>query len=206
MRVVGGTCLARPDIMQRYIAFLSGLPVGPGTVSQETLRTLFIKLGFLNVESHGTSGNVAFETSPVGVVNALEAQISRHLKRSIGGPIWTFIRTPAELADIEANVPFDHAEGSSVFVVLLTEHLDERTERMLSVRRTQSDILRPHGREIYWLRQVDDGGASPLAIADMIAAHATLRSLTTIRNLAQKYAPAHRPASADTTASERSRL
>ncbi len=193
--------------MQRYIAFISGLPVGPETVSQEALRSLFIKLGFLNVETHGTAGNVAFETSPVGVVSALEAQISRHLRRSVSGHLWTFIRTPLELAGIEANVPFDDMpEGSSVFVVLLGEQLDERTERMLSVRRTRSDILQPRGREIYWLRQVDDGGASPLAIADMIDAHATLRSLTTIKALAAKYAPLRPVASADATESERFRL
>ncbi len=193
--------------MQRYIAFISGLPVGPETVSQEALRSLFIKLGFLNVETHGTTGNVAFETSPVGVVSALEAQISRHLRRSVSGPIWTFIRTPRELAGIESNVPFDEMlEGSSVFVVLLGEQLDERTERMLSVRRTRSDLLHPRGREIYWLRQVNDDGGAPLAIADMIDTHATLRSLTTIKTLAAKYAPLRLNASADTTESERSRL
>lgn len=196
-----------PSSMQRYIAFISGLPVGPKTVSQETLRSLFIKLGFLNVETHGTSGNVAFETSPVGVVGALEAQISRHLKRSIGGQICTFIRTPGELAEIEASVPFDEMpEGSSVFVMLLEQRLDERTERMLTVRRTLSDTLHPRGREIYWIRQVDDGGGSPIAIADMIDAHVTLRSIATIKTLAEKYAPPRRSASADATESERSRL
>ncbi len=193
--------------MQRYIAFITGLPLGPTAIPQETLRSLFIKLGFLNVESHGTSGIVEFDTSPVGVVSALEAQISRHLKRSISGQIWTFIRTPAELADIEANVPFEKMpERSSVFVILLSEQLDERTTRALSVRRTRTDILHARGREIYWLRQVDDGGGSPLAIAEMIDAHATLRSLTTIKTLAEKYASPRRFSSDDATESERSRL
>ena len=116
--------------MQRYIAFLSGLPVGPNAVPQDTLRSLFTKLGFLGVETYGTSGNVAFETAPVGVTAALEAQISRHLKRSVDADIWTFLRTSQELSRIADDMPFsDKAEDSTVFVVLLSKDLDAATGR-----------------------------------------------------------------------------
>ena len=40
--------------MQRYIAFLSGLPVGGESVTAQTLRSLFLKLGFVvNWEGEG---------------------------------------------------------------------------------------------------------------------------------------------------------
>jgi len=175
--------------MQRYVAFVSGLPTGPKTVPQDTLRSLFIKLGFLNVETHASAGNVAFETSPVGVVGALEAQISRHLRRSTGeDDIWTFVRTPDELAGIATNLPFtDKPDGAAVFVVLLNEPLDERTARSVSMRHTSSDQLYPREREIYWVRQSADDGGPPLRLGEVIHTHATLRSIKLIERLAERY-------------------
>ncbi len=194
--------------MQRYIAFISGLPTGPKTVPQDTLRSLFTKLGFLNVETHSTTGNVAFETSPVGVVGALEAQVSRHLRRSIGDDdIWTFIRTPDELIEIAESLPSsDRPDGAAVFVVLLNEPLDERTARSVSVRRTSADRLYPRGREIYWVRQSSDDGGPPLRLGEVIHAHATLRSINLIERLAERYGSARSRRPKDITESERSRL
>jgi uncharacterized protein (DUF1697 family) len=148
-----------------------------------------MKLGFLNVETHASIGNVAFETAPVGVVGALEAQISRHLRRSTGEEdIWTFIRTPDELAEIAGNLPFSRpTEEAAIFVVLLNEHLDERTAHSVSMRRTSTDRLYPRGREIYWVRQAADDGGPPLRLGAVIHTHATLRSIKLIERLARRY-------------------
>lgn len=178
--------------MQRYIAFISGLPVGPDKVGMEDLRNFFRKLGFLNVETWGATDSVAFETAPVGIVAPLEAQISRHLKRSIDGDIWTFIRTPRELQAMVSALPFTAEElddgASSMFVVLLPDTLDERTERRLRIRRNDTDVLRPQGREIYWLRRaIDDASSQPLSLADILDLPATVRSFRTIERLAAKY-------------------
>lgn len=192
--------------MQRYVAFLSGLPTGPKALSQDTLGSLFTKLGFLHVETHGTSGNVAFETAPVGVTSALEAQISRHLKRSIDANIWTFLRTPDQLSRIATEMPFsDKAEDSSVFVVFLSEDLDRETDRRLRAYRTTPDRLHPIGREIYWLRSLVSASSPPLALADLLDAPATVRSFSMIKSLAEKYGARPRRTAADITESERSR-
>ncbi len=179
-------------MMQRYIAFISGLPTGPKAVPPDTLRSLFIKLGFLKVETHASTGNVAFLTSPVGVVGALEAQISRHLRRATGEEdIWTFVRTPDELAEISGNPPFsDLPDGAAVFVVFLNDPLDERTARSVSMRRTSTDRLYPRGREIYWVRQSADDGGPPLKLGEVIHTHATLRSIKLIKKLAGHYGEA----------------
>ena len=191
--------------MQRYIAFLSGLPVGSNAVPQERLKSLFTKLGFLGVESHGTSGNVAFETAPVGVPATLEAQISRHLKRSIDANIWTFLRTPAELAVIAEEMPFsDKTEDSTVFVVFLSADLDAESERRIRAHRMTSDRLHPRGREIYWLRPIA-AASPPLALSDLLDSPATVRSLSAIKSLVEKYESQTRRASARATESERSR-
>jgi uncharacterized protein (DUF1697 family) len=192
--------------MQRYIAFLSGLPTGQHAVTQEALTSLFTKLGFAGVETHGTSGNVAFETAPVGVTGALEAQISRHLKRSIDANLWTFLRTPDELSKITAGMPFpEKAEDSSVFVVLLSEDLDREADRRIRAYHTSSDRLQPSGREIYWLRSLVSASSPPLALARILDSHGTVRSFSTIRALADKYGARSRTTAGGATASERFR-
>lgn len=191
--------------MQRYVAFLSGLPVGATAVEQETLRSLFRKLGFLNVEIHGTTGNIAFETAPVGVTDALEAQISRHLKRSIDADIWTFIRTSEDLSRIVANAPKTDDPDGSIFVVLLAEPMDPRAAQRLRMRKGASEVLHPQGREIYWERKVTADGRSPFALADILDSPATVRSLTTITSIAEEHARPQPRRTADVTESERSR-
>ena len=192
--------------MQRYIAFLSGLPTGDQAVPQETLRSLFSRLGFLNIETHGTTGNVAFETAPVGVTGALEAQISRHLKNSIDGDIWTFLRTPEYLSQVVANAPFSDDDESSRFVVFLAEPLDARTEKRVKAHRTGAEWLHPRGLEIYWERRMLADRGAPLLLADLLDSPATVRSYSTITSLVNQYRePAIRPP-ASITESERSRL
>jgi uncharacterized protein (DUF1697 family) len=200
--------------MQRYIAFVSGLPAGRKAVDLQTLRGLFLRLGFLNVETYLTTGNVVFDSAPVGVIGPLEAQISRHLRKSLDHDgIWTFLRTPDELSKIVANNPFDAdemaAEGNSLFVVLLWEPPDERTVRRLRVRRNDVDELRMSGREIYWLRRASGESVPPPPLADILDTPATVRSFNTIRSLASRHSErkldAVRASSSTSTESERSR-
>lgn len=181
--------------MQRYIAFLSGLPPGDA-VTTDALRKLFAKLGFLNIETYLQSGNVAFETGPVGLVAPLEAQVSRHLKNSIAAEIWTFIRTPEELTEIAAHGAFLSEErdvgSGSLFIVFLSEPLTARAQRQLRLRGSTTDTFHVKHREIYWWRRtVDAGGtAPPPAIANILGGRATVRSAKTVRRLAEKY-PSH---------------
>ena len=192
--------------MQRYIAFLSGLPTGPGAIPQERLRGLFFRLGFLNVETHGTTGNVAFETAPVGVTAALEAQISRHLKNTIKSDIWTFLRTPEYLEQVVARAPFSDDADNSRFIVFLSEPLDARTQQKLSGRRSRADMLHPKGLEIYWERRIMADAGPPLALSDFLDSPATVRSYSTITSLVAEYVKPSGRKEAALTESERSRL
>ena len=178
--------------MQTYVAFISGLPIGQSAVKMETLRSLFTKLGFLEVETYLTTGNVIFRTAPVGVIGPLEAQISRHLRRHLDEKgIWTFIRTPEEIADIVSAVPFSRedidAPGNSAFVVFLSEEPDEHAAKSIRIRHNDIDELHLAGREIYWLRRKHDQSTRPFPLMGVIEAHATVRSLRTLEHLAGKY-------------------
>jgi uncharacterized protein (DUF1697 family) len=157
------------------------------------------------VETHGTTGNVAFETGPVGVTAALEAQISRHLKRSIDADIWTFIRTPKQLSELVADAPFSDDSESARFVVFMAEPLDDKTVRRLSVRRNENELLHPRGLEIYWERKRVADGGSPLALSNFIGSPATVRSFSTIKRLAADYGRHPRHEGTQPTESERSR-
>jgi uncharacterized protein (DUF1697 family) len=200
--------------MQKYVAFISGLPIGRNAISADQLRSALIRLGFANVEPFFTSGNVAFETAPVGVIAPLEAQISRHLKRTFNlDDVWTFIRTPDELSSLLRDIPFDRedveAQGNSIFMVLLPAEPDAVTARKLRIRRNEVDELRLARREIYWLRRKSDEQVPPPPISEILDAPATVRSLHTIRQivdaLSKPKAKAGRVKPIETSRSERSR-
>lgn len=192
--------------MQRYVALIGGLPCGRDGVGMETLRSAIAKLGFLNIDTYLTSGNVIFDTSPVGVIGPLEAQISRHLNNVLDTHgVTAFVRTPEDLADIVSRNPFDAAEsksgGNLLFVVFLSEQPDERAERQLRIRRNDVDELRLVGREIFWLRKPSEEAVSPPDLAEILDAPATVRSLTTIQRLVDKCtgrSSASRPAQTST--------
>jgi uncharacterized protein (DUF1697 family) len=160
----------------------------------DTLRSLFTKLGFLNVETFLTNGNVIFDTAPVGIIGPLEAQISRFLTKSLEtDTIDVFIRTPAELLGILGGVPFRsedvRQEGSHLFVVLLNEEPDEKAKRQLRIRRSEIDELRLSGREIYWLRRASPEQVAPPSLREILDAPATVRSFQTIARLVARCTP-----------------
>ena len=180
----------------------------------ETVQHLFQRLGFLDVQTFPSTDTVGFETAPVGVIGPLEAQVSRHLRRSLNVEgIWTFIRTPKEIAEIVRDIPFAsddvNSEGNSLFVVLIAEEPDPHTAKQLRIRRSEVDELRVAGREIYWLRRPSDDPVAPPPLSEILGVHATVRSFHTMMRLADKYASTARPkrtvSGGDTTESERSR-
>lgn len=196
--------------MQRYVALIGGLPCGRDGVGMETLRAAFGKLGFLNIETYLTSGNVIFDTSPVVVIGPLEAQISRHLNNSLHTDgVSVFIRTPADLADIISRNPFDATESHSgenlLFVVFLSEPPDERTERQLRIRRNDVDELRLSEREIFWLRRPSRETVAPPDLADILDAPATVRSLSTLVRLVEKCSSRNIPAKKPDSSTESAR-
>ena len=177
--------------MQKYVAFISGLPFGGGDAETEKICTLFRRLGFSNVDTFHGRDTVIFETAPVGVIAPLEAQISRHLKRSLDlDYVWTFIRTPAELSAVVEADPFASTAGKHdvSFLVLLSEPPDDRTARALRIRRNDFDELVPAGNHIYWLRHESAEAGPPPSLREIIDAPATVRSLRSISSLAEQHA------------------
>jgi uncharacterized protein (DUF1697 family) len=179
--------------MRRYIAFLRAINVGGHTVKMDDLRASFEALGFTNVATFIASGNVIFESRATNA-QALEQQIERHLRQSLGYDVTTFIRSPSELAAVASYQPFPAADlaaaGASLYIAFLKASPTGEAQQKLLAFRTEIDDFHSHGREVYWLcrTRMSDSTFSGALLEKTIGMPATMRNVTTIKKLAAKYA------------------
>ena len=180
--------------MQRYVAFLRAINVGGRTVRMDQLRALFEALRLGRVETFIASGNVIFD-SRSNDPDELERRIERRLEESLGFGVATFIRTPDELAAIAAHRPFldgGPAEPAHrLYVGFLKSTATEEAWRKLAGHRTATDDFDLRARELYWLcrTRTSDSAVSGAVLERTLGAPATFRNITTVRKLADKYAP-----------------
>lgn len=178
--------------MPRFIAFLRAINVGGHNVKMEHLRKLFEALGFSNVETFIASGNVIFE-APAANAQELEKQIESHLQKSLGYAVATFLRSPAELADIAGYRPFAAAEldaqGNSLYIAFLPAPPGREAQHKLMAFRTPVDDFHIHNREVYWLarKKISESTFSGALLEKAIGMPATVRNVTTVKKLAAKY-------------------
>lgn len=179
--------------MPRFIAFLRAINVGGHNVKMETLRALFIELGFTNVETFIASGNVIFEADSHDP-QTLEQQIAAHLQAALGYEVATFLRTDAEVQAVANYQPFSAAAmnaAAALNVGFLREPLGREAAEKLLTYRSALDDLHCHGREVYWLCRMKQT-ESPFAKAGfekVTKTKATFRGVNTVRKLAAKYPP-----------------
>ena len=97
--------------MPHYIALLRAVNVGGRTVKMERLRSLFVEMGFENVNSYIQSGNVFFESSELNRI-ALTQTIEDTLNTALGFAVPAIIRTIEECAAAISLDPFSGIEVS----------------------------------------------------------------------------------------------
>ena len=176
--------------MFKLIAFLRAINVGGHTVKMDDLRRIFESLGFSAVETFIASGNVIFET-PLEPGRALEQRIEDELKGTLGYPVTTFIRTPAELAEITHFQPFPQpvldAAAALNIAFLPTNPAPEAIHKLMALR-TEIDDFRVHGREFYWLCRVkqSESSLSGALFEKAIGTPVTMRGINTLRRLTAK--------------------
>jgi uncharacterized protein (DUF1697 family) len=183
--------------MPRYIALLRGINVGGHRVKMTDLKQHFEELGFTGVETFIASGNVVFD-SPETSSAALEKEIEDHLLIRLGYQVPTFIRTPAEIAEVAALQPFPPGAGigegkETLSVMFVREEVAPDVRDKLSSLQTEKDWLCAHGREIYWLcasRTSDSLIDWPKVGKQLSFPLTTVRNVTTVRRLTEKYPPA----------------
>lgn len=181
----------KPSTLLRRIAFLRAINVGGHTVKMDRLRALFEELGFTGVETFIASGNVVFDSPEEEDARALEERIERHLEESLGYAVATFLRSPAEVRAAAEHRPFPEAAGVVLSVAFLKDAPGAEARERVAALRTETDDFHFHGRELYWLRhgRVSESKITGATLEKALGrVPATVRNVTTVRRLAEKYA------------------
>ena len=141
--------------MTRYVALLRAINVGGHIVKMDALRRLFEEWGGENVQTFIASGNVVFDSSRRRA-DAAEQSIENHLRKALGYPVVTFLRTLPELAAVAACAPFAPSEydaGATLFVGFMKGPPAPSAARALISLRSEVNDYAIKGRELYWLRR-----------------------------------------------------
>ena len=169
-------------MIQRYVAFLRAINVGGHVVKMDRLRQIFEQLPIRNVSTFIASGNVLFESAAAAI--HLEASIELQLRKHLGYPVATFIRSIPELQQVAARDPFEGDDGT-LYVGFLKRQPAPAAARTLSACSNDTDRFRVNGREVYWLGKAGFSGSTfSGAKLEKIVGPATLRNVTTVRRLA----------------------
>jgi uncharacterized protein (DUF1697 family) len=178
--------------MARYVAFLRGINVGGHQVPMATLRKELGDLGFADVETLINSGNVIFTDGTRRKAAALEDTIERHLHELLGYEVATFVRTPAEVADVAECVPFPELPpNGTVHVHFLRAAPSAAVQREVVACEAGDDRLAFRHRELYWWcpSKMMDSPVDMKAVGKLLGGPSTSRNITTVRRLAAKYPP-----------------
>ena len=107
--------------MTRYVALLRGIaPMNPN-MRNDKLRGVFESLGFENIKTVISSGNVIFD-SPSRRVKKLEESIETALPEQLGFTSTTILRSQGQLQKLVDEDPFkgmEHSQTSSLNVTFL---------------------------------------------------------------------------------------
>lgn len=176
----------------RFAAFLRAINVGGRVVKMGQLRDAFEGAGFANVETFIASGNVIFDSSSKDAAR-LEQAIERQLSSMLGYEVATFIRSMPELRAAAEHVAFPARAvkaAHGLYVAFLRTAPSASAAKALMAFRSDTDDFHLHGREAYWLARlpVSKTPFSGARLEKALGMPATLRNVTTVRKMADKYA------------------
>ncbi|MDQ6830047.1 MAG: DUF1697 domain-containing protein [Gemmatimonadota bacterium] len=179
--------------MTRYIAFLRAINVGGRVVKMDRLREIFEARKLRNVETFIASGNVIFDARGTDAAE-VEQEIERHLKKTLGYEVATFLRTPAELAAIAIHPAYGASESMpaehSLLVGFMRSALNAEAHARLAACTSDVDEFRAHDRQTYWLcrTRLAETKVSGPRLEKALGSPVTFRNINTVRRLVAKYA------------------
>ena len=175
--------------MPKHAAFLRGINLGRNRkISGAELRSLFEEVGFTDVHTFRTSGNVVFATPRKPVATRIE----KALAESKGFEVTVFLRSAGEVRAIAAHQPFDRkpvkASNGKLQVALLPAKPAARARKEVLAMATGQDRLAFDDRELYWLPTwlMRDSGLNLKAVEKVLGPW-TMRTKGTIELMAAKY-------------------
>jgi uncharacterized protein (DUF1697 family) len=178
--------------MPRYAAFLRGVNLGPHRrIGSADLRAGFEALGFEEVASFRSSGNVVFAAGREPAAK-MARRIEKGLEESLGFEVPIYLRTEREVRAIADHVPFPPAQlkasKGKLQVALLTQKPTARSRKEVLALATDEDRLAFGAQEVYWLPSGGtlDSSLDFKAIHEILGA-TTMRTKGTMEQLAAKY-------------------
>lgn len=113
--------------MTTYISMLRGINVGGHKkIKMDTLKQLYVELGYTNVQTYIQSGNVIFQTQDIDAVN-LAKSIAKQILEITGLEVPVLVLKLDEMKRIIKNSPFlfDSSKNPTSFhVTFLSETPD----------------------------------------------------------------------------------
>jgi uncharacterized protein (DUF1697 family) len=134
----------------KYVALLRGIGPSNPNMRNEKLRGVFQELGFQNVQTVITTGNVLFE-SPSRDVKSLEAAIEDAIQRQLGFSSTTIIRSHQQLRRLADNNPFGSIEDSPTSRLNVTFLKKKRNSNLrfpYHAEKKGYTVVGMHGREV----------------------------------------------------------
>jgi uncharacterized protein (DUF1697 family) len=107
--------------MTKYVALIRGIGPGDPQKTNQKLRGVLEELGFTNVQSVISSGNVIFESKETDV-HKLEGMIEDAWPRLLGFQATTLVRSQTQLQkilDLDIFKGLTHSEGSYLLITFL---------------------------------------------------------------------------------------
>jgi uncharacterized protein (DUF1697 family) len=178
--------------MPQYAAFLRGINLGRRRrISSADLRARFEEMGFRDVDTFRTSGNVVFDAGREPRAEMAD-RIAEALAGSLGYEVAIFLRTASEIRAIADHRPFAPrlvtASKGKLQVLMLPAKPPTRVREEVLARATEEDRLAFGDRELYWLPSggTRDSGLD-LKTIDGLLGSTTMRTKGTVEELAAKY-------------------
>lgn len=115
-----------------YCALLRGISPSEPNMRNDRLRGVFTRLGFADVASVISSGNILFRTDETHDAALLEDRIQAALHEDLGIEGGTILRTRAELqalVDLDPFAGFTHGKSTYLTVTFCKHPLDPVPER-----------------------------------------------------------------------------
>lgn len=170
----------------KYVAFLRGINVGGKTsIKMETLRKVFVSLGFENVKSYIQSGNVVFETDETNeekLIGIIENAVETNFFKT---PV--MVRSIAEIKDAVKNNPFanEEFEDRLFHLVFLSAKLSDEKVELLLANDKENEKFAVRNREVYCLLRegVADSLLGKKYIENKLKTPATARNWRTVNKI-----------------------
>ncbi len=147
----------------KYVAFLRAINVGGhNKIKMDELKSLFISLGYKNVQTVIQSGNVIFET-PEKSIKSITDKIEKKLKEFMKKEISVFVRKSSELEKIVTGNPFGKTKADDkikTYVFFLYEEPPVKIEIPFKSAAGDVNVFKKIGSQVFIIVKKIPGKAS----------------------------------------------